>query len=58
MESIRLGGQVTIKVSGESGEVVAIATYKARDLREVLVRYKAADGRACESWWTEDALEV
>lgn len=48
--------QVTIVASGESGEVIARAEYISGD-PQYLVRYKAADGRAVEIWWTEAALK-
>ncbi len=47
---------VTIKVSGETGEVTARAEYASRAEPTYLVRYKAADGRATEQWWDESAL--
>ncbi len=50
-----LGGKVTITASGETGEVIGRAEYSnAED--GYLVRYKAGDGRATESWWSESAL--
>lgn len=50
-----LSQTVQITASGESGDVVARAEY-AHSENSYLVRYKAADGRACESWWGESAL--
>ncbi|WP_175681176.1 hypothetical protein [Burkholderia cenocepacia] len=51
----RLGDEVTIVASGETGEVIGRAEYSnAED--GYLVRYKAGDGRATESWWSESAL--
>jgi hypothetical protein len=47
---------VTIVVSGETGEVIGRAEYVYAE-PSYLVRYKDADGRAVESWWTESALE-
>jgi hypothetical protein len=50
-----LNDAVTIEVSGEQGTVTGIAEY-AKSPPAALVRYKAADGRAREEWWPEDAL--
>jgi N-acetylmuramic acid 6-phosphate (MurNAc-6-P) etherase len=47
---------VTISASGETGDVIGRAEY-AHAENSYLVRYKCADGRAVESWWTEGALE-
>lgn len=46
---------VTIAASGEVGEVVGRAQYLHSE-PSYLVRYKSADGRAVESWWSESAL--
>lgn len=46
---------VTIAASGEQGEVIGRAEY-AHSEPSYLVRYKCADGRAVESWWSESAL--
>lgn len=48
---------VTITASGETGEVIGRAEYTSAD-PQYLVRYKAADGRGVESWWTEEALNA
>jgi len=53
--SFELGDGVAITVSGETGIVIARAEYKESQ-PGYLVRYKAADGRAVESWWNQDAL--
>lgn len=50
-----LGAQVVIEASGESGEVIARAEYLNAE-PGYLLRYKCADGRAVESWWTQGAL--
>lgn len=50
-----LGQTVSITASLESGEVIARAEYATSE-NSYLVRYKAADGRAVESWWGESAL--
>ena len=47
--------QVTIATSGEQGAVIARAEYDHSE-NSYLIRYKAADGRAQESWWNESAL--
>lgn len=46
---------VTIAASGEQGEVIGRAEYTHCE-PSYLVRYKCADGRAVESWWSETAL--
>jgi hypothetical protein len=46
---------VTISASGEAGEVIARAEYTVAEA-SYLVRYKSAEGRAVEAWWTESAL--
>jgi hypothetical protein len=50
-----LGQEVAIVVSGENGNVIGRAEYLNAD-PSYLVRYKAGDGRAIESWWSQDAL--
>ena len=50
-----LGNNVTIVCSGEHGEVIGRAEYSTQS-PHYWVRYKAADGRAQECWWSEDAL--
>jgi hypothetical protein len=50
-----IGDQVEITCSGERGEVIGRAEYHT-GARDVLVRYKAGDGRAVESWWNESAV--
>jgi len=47
--------QVTITASGETGEVIGRAEYQTAE-NSYLIRYKCADGRAVEAWWTEYAL--
>ena len=46
---------LTIAASGESGEVLARAEYSTSE-NSYFLRYKAADGRATEAWWSESAL--
>lgn len=48
---------VDIWCSGERGVVIGRAEY--RDSADsYLVRYQAADGRAVEAWWSDNALAV
>lgn len=46
---------VQIVAGSEIGEVVGRADY-VNCVPRYLLRYKAADGRAAEVWWSEDAL--
>ena len=55
MWKFELNQQVTISASGEAGEVIGRAEYTTCE-RNYLIRYKAGDGRAVESWWAESAL--
>lgn len=48
---------VIISASGETGQVIGRAEY-SRAEAAYYIRYKAADGRAVESWWNESALET
>ena len=48
---------VTITVSGEQVEIIGRAEYVHAE-PSYLVRYKASDGRAVETWWTESALHL
>ena len=50
--------QVRITCSLEVGEVIGRAEYSTTPLTGYLVRYRSADGRAVEQWWTEDALSA
>lgn len=50
-----LGQAVVIDCSGETGQVVGRAQYLSGE-QSYQVRYKAADGRAVEAWWAENAL--
>lgn len=50
-----LGQDVTITASGEKGIVIGRAEYLHCENTNY-IRYKAADGRAVESWWTDSAL--
>lgn len=53
----QLGDSVTIACSGESGEIVGRAEYKAQQEALYLVRYKDGTGCAVERWWPESALK-
>jgi len=52
----KLNEPVTIAASGEQGIIIGRAEYVHSE-NSYLLRYKAADGRAQESWWTESALK-
>jgi putative transposon-encoded protein len=43
--------------SEETGTVIGCAAYIDRP-NDYLIRYKAADGRQVETWWTESALQA
>jgi hypothetical protein len=47
--------QVAITCSGEVGTIIGRSEH-ANAENQYLVRYKAADGRAVESWWAQSAL--
>jgi hypothetical protein len=49
--------QLQVSVSGEQGECIARSEHAAAD-PQYLLRYRAADGRAVEAWWTERALSA
>ncbi len=51
-----LGTKVIIMVSEEIGEVIGRAEYVHCE-SSYFVRYKAADGRAAEGWWTESSMQ-
>lgn len=51
----KIGDKLRIKVSSEVGTVRAVAIWDDGPPQYFLF-YKAADGRAVESWWTEAAL--
>lgn len=53
-----MSAEVIIAVSGECGKVIGRAQYITTPLNSYLLRYKTADGRATEQWWTEDALKT
>lgn len=45
----------TINLSDETGEVIGRAQYATGE-NQYLLRYKTAEGRATECWWSESAL--
>lgn len=53
----QLNQQVVISASGENGEVIGRADYSHAE-NSYYLRYKAADGKATECWWTESALKA
>lgn len=53
-----LHDDVRISVSGEVGTVIGRAEYASSNERSFLLRYRAADGCAVESWWPESALKL
>ncbi|KAA8727579.1 hypothetical protein F4W05_13255 [Ewingella americana] len=52
-----LAAQVAILISGEAGHVKARAEY-VTNANAYLVHYKAADGRAVDSWFDESELQL
>lgn len=55
--SPKLGDTVRIICSGETGLVIGTAEFSTSQPQSYL-RYMAADGRAQQCWWDNDALEV
>lgn len=53
--TFELNQPVKIIASGELGHIVGRAEY-SNSIDTYFVRYKSADGRAVEQWWSEDAL--
>ena len=53
----QLQQSVEITASGEKGIVIGRAEYTHAEA-SYLVRYKCADGRAVEAWWTESSLSL
>jgi hypothetical protein len=51
-----IGAQVRISCSDEAGIVIARAEFDTAE-DSYLIRYRAADGRAVEAWWTSSALQ-
>ena len=56
-EMLGLGDRVKLSKSGECGEVIGAANY-ARQPRQYLVEYVAADGRQVVDWFSRDSLRV
>jgi len=52
-----LNQKVRITCSGEEGKVIGRAEYAEAD-NTYFIRYKAADGRAVESWWPENSIKA
>jgi hypothetical protein len=52
----KLGGAVMITCSGERGRIIGLAQYEESG-PDALIRYRAADGRAVESWWKISAIQ-
>lgn len=53
----QLNQEVSLRCSGEQGVVIGRAEY-TDSAPQFLIRYKAADGRAVESWWNDSALQA
>jgi len=51
-----LDDYVAIDCSAECGTVIGRAEYLT-GLKQYLIRYQAADLRAVEQWWDENALD-
>jgi hypothetical protein len=52
-----LGDSAKIACSGETGKIVSRS--QSIDAQpQYLLRYKAGDGRAVETWWAQDALQT
>lgn len=52
-----LQAKVSISASEETGVVIGRAEYSTTE-PSYYIRYRAADGRAVESWWSESALQA
>lgn len=50
-----LGDEVELVLSGENGIVIGRAEY-SEDTPSYLVRYKAADGRQTQCWWSAQSM--
>lgn len=53
---LELNQAVQITCSGEQGVVLGRAEYAETERPQYFLRYKSADGRAVEQWWSEKAL--
>lgn len=58
MFDIKLNAEVRIKCSGEKGIVIGRCEHLDATEHDYRLRYKAADGRAVESWWSRTAIEA
>lgn len=52
-----MGAALAVDASGETGLVIGRAEFDNAE-NSYLLRYKAGDGRAVESWWGESALRL
>ncbi len=50
--------EIKIAVSGEVGTIIGMACYATHRDHQYYIRYKAAGGRAIESWWSGSALKA
>lgn len=57
MFKFELGKKVKISISGEAGLIKGRAEYQDSP-NQFYLHYQAADGRAVNSWFNEDELEV
>ena len=55
--NFKLNDPVRLKESGETGVVIS-RSHSIECDPQYSVRYKAADGRQTECWWSENALEA
>lgn len=51
----QIAQKVSIETSGESGTVIGRAEYEHGE-NSYLLRYKSAQGIACDCWWPESAI--
>lgn len=52
-----LGAKMAILISGEAGQIKARAEY-INHANAYLIHYKAADGRAVDSWFDENEIQT
>jgi len=52
-----LAAKVVVLISGEAGQIKARAEY-VNHANAYLIHYKAADGRAVDSWFDEDEIQA
>ena len=53
--TFNLGDSVELAMSGETGIVIGRAEY-LEEAPAYLIRYKSADGRLVQSWWSKEVL--